>query len=150
MDRIGANRYSVMHDSANAMGSLCDASPGRLTLLIDGLCPLCKREAAWLARRDKKNRLAFVDIAAPAFDASKYGRTQDELMGAIHAMTPEGELVTGVEVFRRAYAAIGLGWLLAPTRWPVVRPIADAAYRAFARIRPRLQGRSCESGRCRV
>lgn len=146
-----------MHTVANASGELAErsdarsrATPGRLTILIDGECPLCKREAAWLGRRDRKGRLAFVDIAAPNFEPGEYGKTQDQLMGAIHAVTAEGEMVTGVEVFRLAYSAIGLGWLLAPTRWPLLRPIADAAYRVFARIRPRLQRRSCDTGRCKV
>ena len=124
----------------------------KLTLLIDGQCPLCSREASWLARRDKKGRLGFVDIASDGFDPARYGKTQDEVMGAIHAVTSEGEILTGVEVFRRAYSEIGLGWLLAPTRLPVLRQITDAIYRVFARIRPRLQrkGRGCESGSCKV
>lgn len=124
----------------------------KLTLLIDGQCPLCSREASWLARRDKKGRLGFVDIASKDFDPARYGKTQEEVMGAIHAVTSEGEILTGVEVFRRAYGEIGLGWLLAPTKLPVLRQISDAMYRAFARIRPRLQGKGqgCESGTCKI
>jgi len=55
-------------------------------------------------------------------------------------------------VFRRAYAAVGFGWLVAPTRWPLVRPLADAAYRWFARNRLRLTGRGevCSADRCTV
>jgi predicted DCC family thiol-disulfide oxidoreductase YuxK len=65
---------------------------------------------------------------------------------------PDGTLVEGVEVFRRAYAAVGLGWLVAPTRWPLLRPLADAAYRWFARNRLRLTGRGevCNADRCAV
>jgi predicted DCC family thiol-disulfide oxidoreductase YuxK len=61
-------------------------------------------------------------------------------------------VVEGVEVFRRAYAAVGLGWLLAPTRWPGLRRASDAAYRWFARNRLRLTGRPapCDAERCRV
>ena len=59
----------------------------------------------------------------------------------------------GLEVFRRAYDAVGLGFVLAPTAWPVLRPIADATYRWFARNRVRLGrlfGRSYDSGSCSV
>lgn len=92
-----------------------------------------------------------VDITAPGFDPARYGATMDELMGQVHAVAPDGSMVTGMEVFRRAYRAIGLGWLLAPTGWPVLRPIADRLYRWFARVRPRLQRRdSCPDGRCRA
>jgi predicted DCC family thiol-disulfide oxidoreductase YuxK len=65
---------------------------------------------------------------------------------------PDGSLVRGMEVFRRAYDAVGLGWLLAPTRWPILRSIFDAGYSWFARNRLRLTGRTgtCDSGRCRI
>ena len=133
-----------------------NAQPGTypLTLLIDGECPLCKREVAWLDRRDKHDRLRFVDIASVDFDPALYSKTLDELMGSIHAVTAGGETVTGVEVFRRAYRAIGLGWLVAPTAWPILRPIFDALYHAFAKIRPRLQrsgkDADCDTGRCNI
>lgn len=133
-----------------------NAQPGTypLTLLIDGECPLCKREVAWLDRRDKHDRLRFVDIASVDFDPALYSKTLDELMGSIHAVTAGGETVTGVEVFRRAYRAIGLGWLVAPTAWPILRPIFDALYRVFAKIRPRLQrggkDADCDTGRCNI
>jgi predicted DCC family thiol-disulfide oxidoreductase YuxK len=114
-----------------------------IALLYDGECPLCAREIAGLRRLDRgRGRLRFVDIAAPGFDASRYGRTRAELMARIHGALPDGRLVEGMEVFRRAYAAVGLGWLLAPTRWPGLRRVADAAYRWFARNRLRLTGRS--------
>jgi len=72
-------------------------------------------------------------------------------MERIHGVMPDGALITGVEVFRRAYAAVGAGWMLAPTRWPILRTLSDAAYAWFARHRLRLTGRGgeCESGRCR-
>jgi predicted DCC family thiol-disulfide oxidoreductase YuxK len=99
-----------------------------------------------------RGRLGFEDIAAPGFDASRYGRSQREVMARIHGVLPDGTLVEGVEVFRRAYAAVGLGWLVAPTRWPLLRPLADAAYRWFARNRLRLTGRnqSCSTAQCSV
>jgi len=124
-----------------------------ITFLHDGECPLCAREVAMLRRLDRgRGRLAFDDIAAPGFDASRYGRSQAELMARIHGVLPDGTLIEGVEVFRRAYAAVGLGWLVAPTRWPLLRPLSDAAYRWFARNRLRLTGRNeaCTTDRCAV
>lgn len=105
-----------------------------------------------MARLDRgRGRLTFEDIADPGFDAGKYGKTLDEVMGSIHGVLPDGTLVTGVEVFRRAYAAVGWGWVLAWTRWPIARPIVDAAYRVFARLRLRLPGRhGCVAGACKL
>jgi len=124
-----------------------------ITFLHDGGCPLCAREVAMLRRLDRgRGKLAFDDIAAPGFDAARYSAAHVDLMARVHGVLPDGTLVEGVEVFRRAYAAVGLGWLLAPTRWPLVRPLADAAYRWFARNRMRLSGRGevCNAERCAV
>ena len=118
------------------------------TLLYDGDCPLCSREVAMLRRRDRgRGRLGLVDIAAQDFDAARYGRSQESLMARIHGVLPDGTVVEGMEVFRRAYAAVGLGWVLAPSRWPLLGRGFDAAYRWFARNRLRLTGRAhvCEA-----
>jgi predicted DCC family thiol-disulfide oxidoreductase YuxK len=71
-------------------------------------------------------------------------------MVRIHGVLPDGRVVEGLEVFRRAYAAVGLGWLLAPTRWPLLREISETSYRIFAKNRLRWTGRKadCETG-CR-
>jgi len=115
----------------------------QITVLYDGDCPLCTREIEMLRRRDPEGRAArFEDIAAPGFDPARYGKTRAELMARIHGVLPDGRLVEGVEVFRRVYAAVGLGWLVRPTGWPLLRPAFDAAYRWFARNRLRLTGRS--------
>ena len=128
------------------------ASAWDVKLLYDGECPLCLREVRLMQRLNRNGRLALEDIAAPDFDASRYGRSFEQLMGHIHAVLPDGQLVTGMEVFRRAYAAVGLGPLLAPTGWPLLRPLFDALYAWFAKNRLRLTGRThaCENGRCAV
>jgi len=122
------------------------------TILFDGLCPLCRREIRFLKRLDKKNRLMATDITAPGFDPAVYGKTQDDVMARIHGVLPDGSIIEGMEVFRRAYKAIGLGWLVGWTRWPLARPIADAGYRWFARNRMRLTFRkdACATDRCAV
>lgn len=122
-------------------------------ILIDGQCPLCRQEGIFLRWLDRgRRRLIIEDISAPDFDPGKYGKTLDELMGQIHGMTRWGDMVSGMEVFREAYAAVGLGWLLAPTGWPILRQVSDKVYGWFARNRLRLTGRghTCESGRCRL
>jgi predicted DCC family thiol-disulfide oxidoreductase YuxK len=123
----------------------------QIKVLYDGDCPLCMREVRFLRRRDRRGRIAFEDIAAPDFDASRYGLDQPTVMARIHGVLPDGRIIEGVEVFRRLYAQVGLGFLLAPTRWPLLRPLFDAAYRVFARNRLRLTGRrgmDCDGTRC--
>ena len=123
--------------------------PWRFKLLYDGECPLCRREARFLQRRNRHGRLAFEDIAAPGFDPAAYHTTHEELMGVIHGVFPDGRMVKKMEVFREAYRAVGLGWLLAPTGWPGLRWLADRGYEWFARNRiaiGKIFGRGCASG----
>jgi len=125
-----------------------------IRVLYDGECPLCSREIRSLERRDRgRGRIQFEDIADPNFDPQRYGVQADDLMARIHGVLPSGDLIEGVEVFRRAYSAVGLGWLVAPTRLPGLRELADLAYRVFARNRLRWTGRAsdaCADGSCRV
>jgi predicted DCC family thiol-disulfide oxidoreductase YuxK len=119
----------------------------QLEMFYDGECPLCAREVRMLRRFDRASRIVFTDIAAPTFEPGALGLTQAALMASIHGRLPDGRLIEGVEVFRRAYAAIGFGPLVAITRWPGLRQLLDRAYDLFAKNRLRLTGR-CSAGHC--
>lgn len=112
-----------------------------LMLLYDGACPLCKLEIDNLKARNEAGLLRFADISAPDFDPTPYGVPLDEMMAQIHAISSDGTLVRGMEVFRLAYSAVGLGWITRPTGWPVLKPLFDKAYRQLARHRYRVSGR---------
>lgn len=131
-----------------------EAGQWQIRVLYDGECPLCAREIHFLERRDRgRGRIQFEDIADPEFDPDRYGVEAGDLMARIHGVLPGGELIEGVEVFRRAYSAVGLGWIMAPTRLPGLRNLAERAYRVFARNRLRWTGRAaqtCEDGRCSI
>ncbi len=106
-----------------------------LTLLYDGACPVCNLEMDNLKARNLAGLLHFVDTSVPGFDASPYGASLEQMNALIHAQRADGSLVIGVEVFRLAYGAVGLGRWAAPTGWPLLRPLFDAAYAVFARRR---------------
>lgn len=108
------------------------------TLLYDGNCPICRREIAWLKSRNQRGRLGLVDIQADNFDPSVYGTTFPTLMAEIHGLSRDGQLIKGMPVFYAAYSAVGLGWLMAPTRWPFLRPLFDSLYAWFASHRLQL------------
>jgi predicted DCC family thiol-disulfide oxidoreductase YuxK len=110
-------------------------------VFYDGECPLCSREMAWLMRRIPQGTIDFVDISNLEFDASRYERSQKDFMAQIHGQKADGEMVQGMEVFRELYRHAGLGWLIAPTAWPLVKPLCDLAYSLFAKNRPRLTNR---------
>jgi predicted DCC family thiol-disulfide oxidoreductase YuxK len=120
-----------------------------IEVFYDGACPLCMREIRMLRGRDRRQRIRFVDIAADGFDTASIGLTWETLMDRIHGRLPDGTLVEGVEVFRRLYAAVGFGPLVALTRLPGVTQLLDLAYHAFAKNRLRLTGR-CVAGACEL
>jgi predicted DCC family thiol-disulfide oxidoreductase YuxK len=123
----------------------------RFKVLYDGECPFCRLEARWLGSLNRAGRLAIEDIAAPGFDPARYGSTLPELMGTLHGVFPDGRQTRGVETFCQAYRALGLGWVLAPTGWPGLRPLFDFLYILFARYRVRLGrvfGQRCAGDRC--
>lgn len=139
-----------------------------LTVLYEEACPLCKLEIDNLKARNHKNLLRFVDVSAPDFDPTPYGVPLSEMLEAIHAVRGDGTVIKGVEVFRLAYAAVGLGWITSPTGWPVLKPFFDWAYVRVARNRHRIssklgwllfglaakraerRSRACKDGVCKV
>lgn len=131
------------------MGSI--ATNRHFRLFYDGDCPICRREVAWLKRRDRAGNLEVEDIAARGFDPARYGLIREEITQVLHGVKPDGVVVRGMEAVREAYRTVGLGWLLAPTRLPGLKLLTDSLYGYFARNRQaigRLLGRRCADGQC--
>lgn len=125
---------------------------GRYTLLFDADCPFCRLEVDWLLKR-KRAKLAVANIAEAGFDPAHYGLTRHDVESQLHGFRADGVVTVGMESVRASYDAAGVGWLMAWTRWPLLRWFSDLGYRLFARYRVplgRLVGRSCEDGTCSV
>jgi len=135
----------------------------QIKLLYDGDCPLCLKEVNFLRQRDAGRGLVkFVDIADPGYDAvANAGIDFATAMGRIHAILPDGTVLRDVAVFRRVYEILGLGWVYAITRIPVIEAIANRVYGVWAKWRLPLTGRpdidtilanrtpaTCASDRC--
>ena len=120
-----------------------DNATWQITLLYDGDCPLCMREVNLLQKKDAGRGLVrFVDIIDDAYNPEENGGVSFEAaMGRIHAVLPNGDVVVNVEVFRRVYDILGMGWIYAPTRWPILGSLVDWAYGIWADWRLRLTGR---------
>jgi predicted DCC family thiol-disulfide oxidoreductase YuxK len=120
-----------------------------IEVFFDGDCPLCVREIDMLQRKDAElNRIRFTDISSSSFEASDVGKAQHELMAQIHGRLENGEWVTGVEVFRRLYAAVGYRRLAALSRAPGISQLLHGGYALFAANRLRLTGRRCDAEGC--
>jgi len=125
----------------------------KLKLLYDGDCPLCRRGIAWLKRRDRAGRLAVEDITALGFDPGRYGLKRDEVMRVLHGVKPDGTVLRGMDAVREACRTVGLGWLVAPTRLPLLRTASNQLYRLFSGCRGALQHWTeggCPGGTCAV
>ena len=108
------------------------------TLLYDGSCPICQKEVAWLWQLNKQGKLFLQDINAPEFNPELYQTSYTSFMAEIHGYSADRKLIKGMPVFRSAYKAVGLGWLLAPTGWPILKPVFDRMYLLFAQHRIKL------------
>lgn len=125
-----------------------DGAPAfQVEVYYDGDCPLCVREIEMLKRRDRDGKIRFTNIAAPDFDPAVTGLDVATLMNKIHGRLPNGELIEGVEVFRRLYDAVGFHKLVNLSRAPGVTHLLDVAYSVFAKNRLKLTGR-CHTGAC--
>ena len=138
----------------------------KIKLLYDGECPLCVREVNFLTKKDRgRGIVKFVDIADDTYDPKNNADIDfATAMGRIHAILPDGSVIKNVEVFRKVYEALGMGWVYAITKLPVIGEIADWIYGIWADWRLKLTGRpdletviaqreekvSLNSGRCRL
>jgi predicted DCC family thiol-disulfide oxidoreductase YuxK len=129
----------VQNDYVNVSSDVDDTI---IDLLYDSECPICQMEVNFLQKRDINHRIRFTDLSSPSYDPVEHGNVSFERgMRKIRAVLPDKTVVTGVEVFRRTYEAIGLGWMFEITKLPLVGTAADALYDLWAENRLRLTGR---------
>jgi predicted DCC family thiol-disulfide oxidoreductase YuxK len=114
----------------------------KIDLLFDGNCPLCLAEKNFLEKRDIHNKIRFTDLSSPDYNPAEHGNVKfSDGMRKIRAVLPDQTVITGVEVFRETYKAIGLGWMFEITKLPYVGELADALYDFWAENRLRITGR---------
>lgn len=128
------------------------ASP-ELIIFYDGRCPLCVAEMRQLAARDGAGRIGLEDIQSADFPERYPNIDPDHANTILHGQTRDGRLLLGLDVTCAAWSLVGARHWVAFLRWPLIRPVADVAYRLFARHRYRLSrwltGRArCEEGMC--
>ncbi|MDA9149172.1 DUF393 domain-containing protein [Synechococcus sp. AH-229-G18] len=113
-----------------------------LTLLYDGGCPLCLREIVFLQKRDREGKILFVNIDSKEYDSKLYkGISYRDAMERIHAVRHDGTILRDVEVFRESYELVGIGWLYAPSSWPILKPLINIGYSLWTKLRFKLTGR---------
>jgi len=111
------------------------SEPIQLILFYDGHCPLCVKEIALLRQRDHRGLLQLEDIHAPDF-CERYPQLDPlEAEKILHGLDASGQWLRGLDVTVKAWQLVNHHRWLGMTRWPLIRPVADMAYRFFARHR---------------
>eukprot|EP00571_Detonula_confervacea_P012089 CAMPEP_0172313290 /NCGR_PEP_ID=MMETSP1058-20130122/19970_1 /TAXON_ID=83371 /ORGANISM="Detonula confervacea, Strain CCMP 353" /LENGTH=176 /DNA_ID=CAMNT_0013026927 /DNA_START=67 /DNA_END=593 /DNA_ORIENTATION=- len=137
--------FSSQSPSSN--GGAKKLFPEELNIIYDSKCNICKLEMDFLARRDAKlsvsvpRKLRLTDIESEDYDPndpSNGGVSYEKGMAAIHAITAEGRVIEGVQVFGKAYELVGLGWLFKFTEWPILKPVVQWGYEMFAKYRTNI------------
>jgi predicted DCC family thiol-disulfide oxidoreductase YuxK len=108
-----------------------------LTVWYDAACPLCAREIALMRRLVPEGQVAFVDVSAPGA-ACPIDRAA--LLARFHAQEAGGPLLSGAAAFAAMWRQTRL---LRPlgvvARSPAALALLERLYRAFLRVRPRVQ-----------
>ncbi len=110
-----------------------------LTVYYDGACPLCRREIAFYARRERHGAIEWVDISSAPDAPAACGITPTDALRRLHAVDAGGRVYAGARAFtaiwRRVPGFRMLGRLTA--RQPLIA-LAEGGYRLFLRIRPAI------------
>lgn len=110
-------------------------------MLFDGYCSACRAATKPLRARDPNaQRLTLIDFREDPTLIDTHNLSPADVRREMHAITDSGTVLTGMDAVRATLTAVNRGWTLAWTKLPLIRQLADAAYRLFARHRLTLFG----------
>ena len=109
--------------------------PYPLTVYFDGACPIYRREIDLMKIFNRKYRLQFIDFSGGSYRHAEHGLSLLDLGRVIHARWSDGNIITGVEVLREMWEAIGLGFLARFSRLSGINTLLVKAYAWFAKNR---------------
>ena len=104
-----------------------------ITVFYDGKCSLCQREIEYYKRTAPEAVFNWVDITVDSSIIQKLGITYADGLKILHAQDSNFKLHMGVDAFLLIWRQIP-GWRLLAiiVDIPIIRLIADIAYRIFA------------------
>ncbi|MDJ0660446.1 MAG: DUF393 domain-containing protein [Crocosphaera sp.] len=132
-----------MNTSTSNLSQKSVQSDWKVKLLYDGDCPLCMREVRFLQKKDQGRGLVkLVNIADDNYNPEQHcGIDYESAMGRIHTILPDGTILKDIEAFRYVYEVLGMGWVYAVTKLPIIGKIANWLYGIWAKLRLPLTGR---------
>jgi predicted DCC family thiol-disulfide oxidoreductase YuxK len=107
-----------------------------ITVFYDGKCGLCSKEINHYRKIAPSNIFNWQDITESADELNQEGITLAEGLRLLHAKDNSGQIHVGVDAFILIWKQLSRWRVLAfLAGLPIIRHIANAAYRAFANWR---------------
>lgn len=120
-------------------------APPTVRIYYDGLCPPCSREILHYRKMNGADKIGFVDITSPEFNAESEDLDPLKVHQVIHAKDAEGKVYLGVDAFILIWSQLkSLRWLAG---WAQKKPIYEGlklGYMGFAKVRPLLPRKKCQ------
>lgn len=124
-------------------------SPALATVYFDGLCRVCSREIEHYRRCAGSDRLRFIDICSPGFDARSHGLDPQAIHKNMHVRRADGVMMIGVDAFIEIWAVLPRYRMLPKLANALgVRALLNVGYRIFAALRPFLPRRQAAFDDC--
>ncbi len=118
----------------------------KVTVYFDGLCHLCSREINHYRGMRGAESLDFIDITSATFDPVKENLDPREIHKNMHVKDRAGRLHVGVDAFICIWQQLPALRFLAPlAKAQPFYSLLQIFYSLFARIRPLLPRKSCET-----
>ena len=120
---------------------LKNSTTPKTRIFVDGNCIVCDLEISHY-KRVAPAEFELIDISSPSFEAEAHHLTRAAVNKHMHAITPEGEVVKGVDAFAHIWSRIpSYRWGAKAIKLPIVYQLAQLGYVGFATIRPWLPKR---------
>jgi predicted DCC family thiol-disulfide oxidoreductase YuxK len=118
----------------------------KLSVYFDGLCHLCSREINHYKKMNGAEKIRFIDITAADFNPQLEQLDPVQIHKVMHVRDRAGRLHLGVDAFLQIWLEFPLLKRLVPIArfWPIYW-VLRAFYAIFAKIRPLLPKKSCET-----
>ncbi len=118
----------------------------KITVYYDGLCHLCSREINHYKKIKGSENIQFMDITDPSFSSADEGLDPVAIHRSMHVKDKDGNLKLGLDSFITIWGELPALRPLVPIA--TIKPvyfILSTLYFAFAKVRPLLPRKSCES-----
>ena len=121
-------------------------APAVTHVFYDGDCGFCHRSVRFLAAHDRGGAFRYAPLGGPTFDALVPPERRAGLPDSLVVRTAEGAVLVRSEAALHCLRRLGGGLRALATvlAW-LPRPLRDAAYDAFARVRHRLFARPADA-----